>query len=170
MEQESTPPEILEGLLAKIVNQPCWSMIGPTAGSMFTLDFGQRRKRDVALRNDKLREEQRQFTGQYSLSVKHSGWRIFQAKKCICHCNDSNETGGPMATGLRQLENRILKRFSFEKSPAELMLAFDEQLQLYLCDWEGVSPEDVAYVFFGEGRAVAVKMSGVVSVQVSTWH
>ena len=42
-------------------------MIGISAGSMFSLDFGVQLKRDIVIGNDKLRKDQREFVGEYCL-------------------------------------------------------------------------------------------------------
>lgn len=155
----------LESLLAKMKSQTCWSMVGISAGSMFSLDFGAQLKRNIIIGNDMLRKDQREFVGEHSLFVKHSGWKLYHGSEVICHCNDSNKNDGPMVLGLRQLEGKKMLRFKFGNSPAELMLAFSENYKLFLCDWEGVEPDDDAYILFGEveGLAVTVQMNGGVS-------
>jgi hypothetical protein len=140
-------------------------MIGPAAGSWFKLDFGKKLERETPINNDKLREEQRKFIGEYTLWVRMTGWRLYLDKKCLCHCNDSNANGGPMDMGLRQLEEKKLLHFEFGKSPAELRLDFSEGYRLVLSDWEGVKPEDDAYTLFGNGQAVTVRMNGDISLQ-----
>jgi hypothetical protein len=149
--------------------QTCWSMVGISAGSMFTLDFGAQRKRKIAIGNDMLRKDQREFVGEYTLFVTHSGWRLYHGAEVICHCNDSNANDGPMVLGLSQLEGKKLLRSKFSNSPAELMLAFSENYRLFLCDWEGVEPDEDAYILFGEmeGLAISVQMDGRVSTGAS---
>ena len=142
-------------------------MIGPAAGSWFKLDFGEKLEREVPVSNDKLREEQQQFIGEYTLWVRMTGWRLYLDKKCLCHCNDSNVSGGPMATGLQQIEGKKFLHFESGKSPAELRLDFSEGYRLVLSDWEGVKPEDDAYTLFGDGQAVTVQMNGEISLQPS---
>jgi len=154
-----------ESLLAKMVGQACWSMIGVSGGSMFSLDFGEKRRREVVVRNDKLRGEQRSFVGEYRLFARMTGWRLYQTEKCLCHCNNSNAKDGPMVMGLRQLEGKRLLHFESGKSPAELMLSFSKDYRLVLSDWEGADPEDEAYTLFGEERAVTVRMNGEIGLQ-----
>jgi len=157
----------LENLLTKMKGQTCWSMIGISAGSMFSLDFGAQVKRDIVIGNDKLRKDQREFVGEYCLFVQMTGWRLYHGSECICHCNDSNKNDGQMVLGLRQLEGKKMLRFKFGNSPAELMIAFSENYRLFLSDWEGVEPDDDAYTLFGDGLAVKVQMNGKVSTQPS---
>jgi hypothetical protein len=156
-----------ESLLAKMQGQLCWSMIGISGGSMFSLHFGDKLKRDIVVDNEKLREDQRKFHGAYTLLVRMTGWRLYHDKKCLCHCNDSNANDGPMVIGLRRLEGKKLLHFESGKSPAELKLTFSEEYQLTLSDWEGVNPEDEAYTLFGDELAVTVRMAGAVSVQLT---
>jgi len=157
----------LETVLAKMVDQTCWSMIGPSAGSMFSLDFGDKQKRKILIKNDKLREEQRNFTGEYRLLAWMTGWHLLHDSKRICDCNDSNENEGAMAMGLRQLEGKKMLRFEFGKSPAELMIAFSKGYHLFLTDWEGTKPEDKGYMIYGDGLTITVRMNGKVSEEPS---
>jgi hypothetical protein len=133
----------------------------------FSLDFGARVKRDIFTGNDMLRKEQREFIGEYCLFVNMSGWRLFQGSECLCHCNDSNANDGPMVLGLSQLEGKKMLRYKFRNSPAELMIAFSENYLLFLCDWEGSEPNEDAYILFGDGLAITVKMNGKVSMEPS---
>ena len=158
-----------ETLLKEMVGELCWSMIGISAGSMFSLDFGDKLKTDFAVNNDKLREDQRHFKGEYSLFVQMTGWRLYQGKNCLCHCNDSNANDGPMVAGLQRLEGQKLLHFESGKSPAELKLIFSDGYRLKLCDWEGVSTEADAYTLFGKGLAVTVRMDGQISVEPSSF-
>lgn len=155
----------LDALLAKIVGQPCWSMVGMSGGSMFALDFGKRLKRKVPVGNDMLREEQRNFRGEYRLFVQCSGWKLFLEKKCLCHCNDSNANDSPMVAGLRQLEGQTVLRSKTGNTPAELMVAFSGGYKLFLADWEGVEPDSTAYTASGEGEFISVTMNGAVSIE-----
>ena len=142
-------------------------MIGVSAGSMFSLDFGNKLKSGMVINNDMLREEQRKFVGEYTLYVCMTGWSLYHDKKCICNCNDSNANDGPMVLGLQRLEEKKLLYFKSGKSPAELRLDFSEGYQLVLSDWEGVNPEADAYTLFGDGQAVTVQMNGKISVEPS---
>jgi hypothetical protein len=159
----------LENLLAKMKGQACWSMIGISAGSMFTLDFGAQLKRGIVIGNDLLRKEQREFCGEYCLFVNMTGWKLYYGSECICHCNDSNKNDGPMVLGLSQLEGKKMLRHKFRNSPAELMIAFSENYRLFLCDWEGSEPDEDAYILFDEdeGISITVKMNGEVSTEPS---
>jgi hypothetical protein len=140
-------------------------MIGPSAGSWFALDFGEKLEREAPVDNDKLRAKQQRFIGEYSIWIRMTGWRLYLDKKCLCHCNDSNANDGPMIMGLQQLEGKKLLHFASGKSPAELKLDFSEGYQLVLCDWEGVNPEYEAYTLFGNQQAVTVRMNGEISIQ-----
>lgn len=156
-----------ESLLERMRGHLCWSMIGISGGSMFTLDFGDKVNKKIVVSNDKLREDQRNFRGEYTLFVRSAGWRLYHDKKCLCHCNDSNANDGPMVMGLRRLEGKKLLHYECGTLPAELALTFAEGYQLVLGDWEGVKPEDPAYALFGDGLCVGVRMDGDVSVQRS---
>ena len=157
----------LASLLAKMLGQPCWSMIGIVGGSMFTLHFGDKLERETVVANDKLTVGQRKFVGEYTLFVRMTGWKLYQNKEGVCHCNDSNANDGPMVNGLRRLEEKKLLRFESGRSPAKLKLFFSEYYRLILCDWEGVSPEDDAYTLFGDGQAITVRMNGEINLQPS---
>jgi len=134
---------------------------------MFSLDFGNKLEREEVVDNDKLGERRRKFVSEYTLFVRMTGWRLYQDKKCICDCNDSNANDGPMVMGLRRLEGKKLLHFDAGKSPAELRLAFSEDYRLALSAWEGVDPEHEAYTLLGDGQAVTVLMNGKISFQIS---
>jgi hypothetical protein len=156
----------LDTLFAKMKGQTCWSMIGISAGSWFSLDFGARLKRDIAIGNETLRENQREFTGEYRLFVQMAAWRLYRGSDCICHCNDLNVIDGPMVLGLRQLEQQKVLNFRFGESSPELTIDFSDEYRLFLSDWEpGIEPDAIAYWFYGDGLAVSVQMNGIVCVQ-----
>jgi hypothetical protein len=117
----------------RLKGEKCWTVIaGPGSGSMAKLAFGAKIKRDRKIRNEKLTDEQREFTGEFVLFIMNTFWEIGNSKEKICNNEDSNDEDGLMLSGLNQLIGKYLISIDFLNGFCEFRLNFNDGLYLKL--------------------------------------
>lgn len=122
--------------LANLLDKECWGIIaGPGTGSMVKLQFGEKILRDRPVRNDKLSELNRNFTGKYSVFIEHAEWEIFELNESICDSTDDNALDGAMLAGLNKLCGKPVLDVRVALKSASFSLYFPGELRLAVyCD------------------------------------
>ncbi|WP_459204474.1 hypothetical protein ACQVRV_18945 (plasmid) [Ralstonia pseudosolanacearum] len=145
----------------RIIGKKCWSIIaGAGTGSMMSLGFGEKIRRERSVRNTKLSPEQQDFMGEFVLFVKDSPWRIVnESNETICSSDDSNEDGGPMLAGLNRLIGRSVVSVNIANDTGGLDLLFSDGLCVQLKGVDGLDGLDGfdtsdSYTLFYSGRAI----------------
>jgi len=134
--------EVLFNKWAKAVEgQLCWGFVGVSAGSMFSLEIGRKLKKTTPTNNSMLKEELRNYSGEYVLFTRSSLWvlRDLATGKVITHCNDDNSIDGPMQKSLEALEGELITGANFDKNNNNLKIVFDSDTLLSV---SGKYPED----------------------------
>jgi len=150
--------------LHQLLGQSCWGYVGgiPT-GSIISLDFGQKVKRNQKINNKHLTTDQQHYVGQFSLMI-WCAWRLDEGDTVICGWNDSNEINGPMLNGLDKLVNRLVKAVKVEKPAYDLMLQFEDELYLKIfCDQTDTKESFGNYTYFVEGYNYRVEAKGQIT-------
>jgi hypothetical protein len=120
--------EFLE-TLTSMEGKVCWSCLGGTpSGSMVNLHIGNKIKRERALSNPNLTDDERIYWGEYGLLVRSSTWRIRTREKVVCGSSESSEEGGPMVRGLAQLKGKVISLVAIEDVTLDLTISFDDAL------------------------------------------
>lgn len=135
--------------LANLLDKECWGIIaGPGTGSMVILQFGEKILLDRPVRNDKLSELNRNFTGEYRVFIEHAEWEIFESKESICDSTEDNTFGGAMLAGLQKLCGKPVldARVALKSANFSLYFPGDLCLAVYCNDLDVKGP---CYSLFG---------------------
>lgn len=147
----NTISEFFDGIIGK----SCWSIIaGSGTGSMVSLAFGEKIRRERPLRNPALSPEQREFDGEFVVFIKDSPWRIVGDNAIICTSDNSNEVNGPMLSGLQRLVGSSVISVSITNDIGGLNLVFSDRLCIQLTGIDCVDDLD-SYSLFYFGRTIA---------------
>src|SRR4051812_10034701 len=89
----------LREVLDNLVGKACWNIAaGINTGSHVSFDFGKKVRRVKPLKNPRISQELRQYTGEVSLFVTCS-WRLDSEVEVLCGSEDDNSEEGPMLHG-----------------------------------------------------------------------
>lgn len=117
-------PARISARLEQAFGKVCWSAIASERTDyVIVLDLGEKVRRSMRLANPRLSFLQRTYEGEYSFLVE-CAWRLDGPKGVITACYDSNEPGGLMHRGLREIEGRSLEGASIQGAAFDLTLAF----------------------------------------------
>lgn len=101
---------------------------GGCVGTAFTLDIGQKVKRERPLTNRNLSEEQRLFNSLFSLYVQDSAWKLGidgeDGVQIITDSNDEYSPNGPIVQGLESLVGISVHYARFDPQTYDLDLFF----------------------------------------------
>jgi len=126
--------EEFEHVLQALVGKTLWEVVaGESTGTAVLLNFGRKIPAQEIDRNP-TPVAQEKYVGEMSLMVWCS-WRIeAELGKLLCGCGDLHNEGGPMLTGLQQLNGDTVRQATVD-SFLDLLIAFDSGRQLRLfCD------------------------------------
>ncbi|NLD93288.1 MAG: hypothetical protein GX639_11545 [Fibrobacter sp.] len=125
----------IQNILCQMVEKKCWSVVaGKGTGSAVAIDIGGKIQRKKPLTNPYLTEEQRQYQCEYGLLIDCS-WRLDSSIAVICSSKDSNEEGGVMLSGLKELINQRIVSVEVFMPAIDLQLHFDNEMTLKVfCD------------------------------------
>lgn len=158
----------LKRAIASLVGKSCWSIVaGRGTGSMATLAFGRRIQRSHPLKNPTLTPDEQNFDGEISLFLKDAAWRLDDSSGPICSSTDSNESGGAMLTGLRNLLNKKVDLAKIVSPAGDLTIRFDGGMTLFaFCVQTNVCDEEDNYCVFTLKRIIVVGPKGQIATQV----
>lgn len=89
-------------LLTRFIALPCWAVVaGKGTGSMVSLAFGNKIPRDSPLTNNKLADDYRHNTSDYSIFLEHASWLLEKGDLEICSCHSDNSNDGVMVNTQR---------------------------------------------------------------------
>lgn len=128
-------PELLsqfEAALQQLVGLECWNMMAGAVGSLASLDFGAKVRRDKPLPfpNVKLTPEEHQFRGEYVLYLEYCPWRLDSPDEVLASWNDSSAPTGRIITGLRQIVGARVSSVHLLRPGLDLTVHFDHGLSL----------------------------------------
>lgn len=151
----------LRQALRQLVGRNCWGIVaGAGTGSTVALDYGKKVPRKMAIRNPHLTEEQRCFTGEYSVFVTCS-WRLDSSADVICGWEDGNDEGGPMLRGLRSLVGRSVSDVEVMSPGHDLAIRFESDTWLRVfCDHTSEADDGDNYSFFTRKTVYTVGCRG----------
>lgn len=134
MEHTKNPVNTVNEFFGRLIGKRCWSIIaGAGTGSMMSLAFGEKFRRERPLRNPTLSPEQRDFMGEFVIFVKESPWRVVNENNdTICDSGDDNAAGGPMLTGLQRLIGGSVVSINIANDAGGLNLLFSDGLCIQL--------------------------------------
>jgi len=117
-----------------LVGKRSWSVVaGEGTGSVFILHFGRKVPRGRPIANPHLTPDQRQYTGELSLTV-WAAWRIETDRAVMCGWNDSNRKNGPMVRGLQSLVGIQVKAVTIQPPALDLTIRFGRKALRVFCD------------------------------------
>lgn len=156
----------LQSILDALIQQRCWSVIaGEGTGSHVSLQFGEKRRMRIPIRNPLLSEIERTHEGEFSVFLKMCGWRLDGLNSVICASTSSNEAGGPMLSGLHHLigEKIIRAQAMHPGKDMELLFSGDFCLRVF-CDQTEDGYDNYSLRHSGDS-IVAVGPKGVIQVE-----
>ena len=75
----------LESILRQFIALPCWAVVaGEGTGSMVSLAFGDKTRRDKPLENIHLAEDYRLYSSGYSIFIQMGSWLLEKGEFEIC--------------------------------------------------------------------------------------
>jgi hypothetical protein len=149
------------GALMSLKGQECWAVVaGEGTGSHISLDFGKRIERARALRNPRLSEAVRRFTGEYGLFVRNCSWRLTVNAAIICTSRTPNDNDGVMVGGLQSLVGQFVRGAQADGPTYDLIIDFSDggRLQLF-CDCFDQDRDGDNYSFYAPGHVFTLSAS-----------
>lgn len=116
-----------EAVLKNLVGSPCWSVQISGVGSLVSLHFGNKLKRDQPMEHPdfKISDEERVYRGEYILYVEDCPWRIETTEAVIATWMDESTPGSPIDTSMRRFVDRTVDQIELMRPGLDLMLRFD---------------------------------------------
>ena len=155
-------PELVAAVQA-LVGKLCWGIVaGSGTGSVVDFLIGAMIPLATPLTNPHLSPEVRNNDSELGVFVK-CAWRLDGPNAVVAGCWDSNEAGGPMLSGLSQIEGQVITRAVVVSVGLDLELGFagGHSLRVF-CDQTNSVDDDDNYAVLMPDLVVTVGCRSVV--------
>ena len=121
-----------ESTLNQLVGQSCWSAQISGVGSLVSLHFGEKIKRDEPMTHMdyQLTNEERFYRGVFILYVEDCPWRVETPQEVLATWLDENAPGGPMEAAIHRFVGQQVQEVTLIQPGLDLVLQFAEGLTL----------------------------------------
>ena len=135
--------------LKLLTRKKCWGIsAGGGGGSVIILSMGEKIPRKTPIANPHLSDDHRNFDGEMALMISCS-WRLDSSDRVICSWVDDYSPGGPVLSGLKQIEQQSVERVEVTLPALDLSLHFRGNLVLRVfCDRTCSEEDPENYVLF----------------------
>ncbi len=145
----------------------CWGVVGPSAGSMFSMDFGAKHPRKYPVNNPHLSEDCRIYKAAYRIFVQMAPWLILKNGVLLCDQSMSNKPGGEMQNTFPLLEGLIVQECRLRVFPFKftVMLADGYKVVIGYWDMKFANPEYTLFsirihnVYYAVSETLVLKKS-----------
>lgn len=143
----------------------CWGVAaGGCVGTAFTIDAGERVKRERRLTNPNLSDEQRSYVSTNALYVQDAEWKLLRegaaAGEVITSSFDDYSPNGPIVVGLQRLVGKRISSCVVDNKTNDLTIRFlDCGFKLWVSGQ--IQGESTAYSLFSPSAIVSCEPSGM---------
>ena len=117
--------------LERLVGLECWGVVaGKGTGSQVLLGFGAKIPWDKPVKNPCLTEDERNFSGEFSLFIQQASWRVEDAAAVICAWEDDNAEGAAMKRGLERLRGQKVASVALSFPGFDIDMRFENGVRL----------------------------------------
>ena len=130
-----------------------------------SLEFGEKVKRKKKLTNSTISEIAKIYEGEISI-YSVCTWRLTMKDSVICSAHDSNEVGGRMAEGLKQLVNQTIIDIQLVSPVLDLNLFFTNGYKLsFFCDEVEEDGDEFDYCVFTRHKVFTFGTGGKLLIE-----
>ncbi len=154
--------ELLKSSLSSMKDTKCWSLIGPSMGSIVSFGFGNKILRDKPLKNELLNDENRRYKSEFDLLI-YCAWNIESNFEVIVSSEDNYDD---IKEKVSIIQNQNLVDFCIEEPAFDLKIFFENNLILNLfCT--NTNPDEIAtnYDFYIPNGCITVGCNGILSFE-----
>ena len=159
--------EELKSVLHLVTNKVCWTIIGPSSGSWFSMHIGEKIKRPTPFLNDTFTPDQQNYQGEYTLLFMQIGWGIFKDGVEICDSNSSNTPGGEMDQTFPLLWGKTITKLRIGSTPDKLTITLSDGYEIKARAWT-TDKDDECYAFYiRDEKSYGVYVSGEIKMELA---
>lgn len=155
----------IKSCLDSLILTKCWAVFaGPGTGSMVSMDFGQRVRRSVPLKNPTLSSSQREFEGEIKIFIQNAQWELLQKGTRICNSDDDNRIDGPIVSGLSRLIGKQVHTADVISHFGDLEIGFGDGFQLKIT-CARIAQDSDCYSLFSPRSIATLNGVGLVEIE-----
>ena len=154
--------ELVMSSLSSMKDTKCWSVIGPSTGSIVSFGFGNKILRDNPLKNEMLNFENRRYKPEFDLLI-YCAWRIENEFEIFV---GSENTYDEIFDKLNILQDLKMVDYSIEEPAFDLKIFFENNLILNVfCTNTNPDEIETNYDLYIPNGCITVGCNGMLSFE-----